>query len=85
MILALDQGTTGSTALVFNEEGGVVGRGYAEFRQHFPEPGWVEHDAEEIWETTWGVAARALAGAGISGPDLGHSRDLGRSRMKGPG
>ena len=70
MILALDQGTTGSTALVFNQEGGIVGRGYAEFRQHFPEPGWVEHDAEEIWETTWGVAARALAGAGISGPDL---------------
>lgn len=70
MILAIDQGTTGSTALVFNEEGRIAGRGYAEFRQHFPKPGWVEHDAEEIWETTWGVAARALAGAGISGPDL---------------
>lgn len=70
MILAIDQGTTGSTALVFDEGGKVRGRGYAEFRQHFPEPGWVEHDAEEIWETTWGVAARALAGAGISGPDL---------------
>jgi len=70
MILAIDQGTTGSTALVFDGEGGIVGRGYAEFRQHFPKPGWVEHDADEIWETTWGVAARALAGAGISGPDL---------------
>ncbi len=70
MILAIDQGTTGSTGLVFDEEGKIVGRGYAEFRQHFPEPGWVEHDAEEIWEVTWGVAARALAGAGISGPDL---------------
>jgi glycerol kinase len=70
LILAIDQGTTGSTALVFDDEGGIVGRGYAEFRQHFPKPGWVEHDAEEIWEVTWGVAARALAGAGISGPDL---------------
>ena len=70
MILAIDQGTTGSTALVFDGEGKIRGRGYAEFRQHFPNPGWVEHDAEEIWETTWGVAARALAGAGISGPDL---------------
>ncbi|MCB0857922.1 MAG: glycerol kinase GlpK [Solirubrobacterales bacterium] len=70
MILAIDQGTTGSTALVFNDEGRIAGRGYAEFRQHFPKPGWVEHDAEEIWEVSWGVAARALAGAGISGPDL---------------
>ncbi|HMT05526.1 MAG: glycerol kinase GlpK [Solirubrobacterales bacterium] len=70
MILAIDQGTTGSTALVFDEEGRISGRGYAEFRQHFPKPGWVEHNAEEIWEVTWGVAARALAGAGISGPDL---------------
>lgn len=70
MILAIDQGTTGSTALVFDGEGKIRGRGYAEFRQHFPKPGWVEHDADEIWETSWGVAARALAGAGISGPDL---------------
>jgi glycerol kinase len=70
LILAIDQGTTGSTALVFDPEGQIVGRGYAEFRQHFPKPGWVEHDAEEIWEVSWGVAARALAGAGISGPDL---------------
>lgn len=70
MILAIDQGTTGSTALVFTEEGTIAGRGYAEFKQYFPKPGWVEHDAEEIWEVTWGVAARALAGAGISGPDL---------------
>ncbi len=70
MILSIDQGTTGSTALVFDGEGRIRGRGYAEFRQHFPKPGWVEHDADEIWETTWGVAARALAGAGISGPDL---------------
>jgi len=70
VILAIDQGTTGSTALVFDDFGEIKGRGYAEFRQHFPKPGWVEHNAEEIWEVTWGVAARALAGAGISGPEL---------------
>src|ERR671926_209654 len=45
MILALDQGTTGSTAIVFDENGKIAGRGYSEFEQHFPRPGWVEHDA----------------------------------------
>ena len=70
MILAIDQGTTGSTALVFDGEGRIAGRGYAEFTQHFPRPGWVEHDAEEIWAVTRSVAARALAGAGIDGTGL---------------
>ena len=70
MILAIDQGTTGSTCLVFNEEGRIAGRGYAEFNQHFPEPGRVEHDADEILEVTRSVALRALAGAGIYGRDL---------------
>lgn len=70
MILAIDQGTTGSTALVFDDEGKIVGRGYTEFTQHFPKPGWVEHDAEEIWGATRSVATRALAGAGITGKDL---------------
>lgn len=70
MILAIDQGTTGSTCLVFDGDGRVVGRGYAEFGQHFPKPGWVEHDANEIWEVTRTVALRALAGAGIDGRQL---------------
>lgn len=70
MILAIDQGTTGSTALVFDGDGHIVGRGYAEFGQHFPAPGWVEHDAGEIWGVTRSVAARALAGAGIDGRQL---------------
>lgn len=70
MILALDQGTTGSTALVFDGDGRIVGRGYAEFGQHFPRPGRVEHDAEEIWGVTRSVGSRALAGAGIRGRDL---------------
>ena len=70
MILALDQGTTGSTAIVFGEDGRELGREYSEFEQHFPQPGWVEHDAAEIWEVTRGVAASALEAAGMTGPDL---------------
>ena len=70
MILAIDQGTTGSTCLVFNREGRIVGRAYSEFEQHFPRPGWVEHDANEIWRVTRGVAVDALAEAGIGGADL---------------
>ncbi len=65
MILAIDQGTTGTTCLVFDEEPEVVGRGYREFRQHFPRPGWVEHDMEEIWQTTQAVAGQALQDAGV--------------------
>lgn len=59
-ILALDQGTTGSTALVVSHEGRVLCRAYSEFEQHFPRPGWVEHDAEEIWRVTTRVAREAL-------------------------
>ncbi|MGK2932426.1 MAG: FGGY family carbohydrate kinase, partial [Solirubrobacterales bacterium] len=51
-------------------DGRIAGRGYAEFNQHFPQPGWVEHDADEIWEVTRTVARRALAGAGIDGREL---------------
>jgi glycerol kinase len=64
VILALDQGTTGSTALVIDRAGRVRGRGYQELQQHFPKPGWVEHDAEEIWEITRHTAAEALRNAG---------------------
>lgn len=70
MILALDQGTTGSKALLINEEGRIVAERYREFTQHFPEPGWVEHDAQEIWEVTMAVAAEALAASGLRGPDI---------------
>ncbi|MGH7659180.1 MAG: FGGY family carbohydrate kinase, partial [Gemmatimonadales bacterium] len=63
-ILALDQGTTGSTALVIHEDGKVLGRGYREFTQHFPEPGWVEHDAEEIFRVTIEAAREAVKVAG---------------------
>jgi glycerol kinase len=70
MILAIDQGTTGTTCLVFDGEGRVAGRGYSEFEQHFPRPGWVEHDATEIWEVSRRVAAEAIADAGIEGSEL---------------
>jgi glycerol kinase len=70
VILAIDQGTTGTTCLVFDGEGRISGRAYSEFEQHFPRPGWVEHDANEIWETTRLVAAQALADAGIGGAEL---------------
>ena len=63
MILAIDQGTTGTTCLVFDAEAELIGRGYREFGQHYPRPGWVEHDAGEIWEVTWGVAGEALDSA----------------------
>ena len=71
MILAIDQGTTGSTCLVFDREGKIAGRAYSEFEQHFPRPGWVEHDANEIWETTLRVASEALEDAGTEGSALG--------------
>jgi glycerol kinase len=70
VILAIDQGTTGTTALVFDRTGGISGRSYSEFRQHFPRPGWVEHDANDIWGTTRRVASEAIGNAGIAGGDL---------------
>jgi glycerol kinase len=62
MILAIDQGTTGTTCLVIDADGQIRGRGYREFTQHFPRPGWVEHDAEEIWRVTLEAAADAVSG-----------------------
>jgi glycerol kinase len=70
-ILALDQGTTGSTALVIHQDGSVLGRGYREFTQHFPQPGWVEHDPEEIFRVSLDAIAEALASAGERPAGLG--------------
>ncbi|HVY77481.1 MAG TPA: glycerol kinase GlpK [Solirubrobacterales bacterium] len=70
MILAIDQGTTGTTCLVFDAEGRIAGRAYSEFEQHFPRPGWVEHDAAEIWQVTRRVAIQAIVDAGIQGAEL---------------
>ncbi len=70
MILAIDQGTTGTTCLVFDGRGRIAGRAYSELGQHFPRPGWVEHDAGEIWEVTRRVAIEAIGDAGIRGAEL---------------
>ncbi|MEZ4417892.1 MAG: glycerol kinase GlpK [Gemmatimonadota bacterium] len=66
-ILAIDEGTTGVTCLVVSADGRAVARTYAEFTQHFPAPGWVEHDASEIWSVTARLAREALAEADRAG------------------
>lgn len=69
-VLAIDQGTTGSTVLIFDRDAKVKGRAYSEFTQHFPKPGWVEHDPEEIWTVTLGVIESALEKSGIGASAL---------------
>ena len=69
-ILALDQGTTSSRAIVFDETGAIRATAQQEFRQIFPQPGWVEHDASEIWATQSGVMHEALAKANVSARDI---------------
>ena len=69
-ILALDQGTTSSRAIVFDRRGMARGVGQREFRQYYPQPGWVEHDAGEIWQSQLDVAREALRNAGASAADV---------------
>src|ERR671927_373252 len=69
-VLSIDQGTTGTTALVFDQDCRVRGRGYSEFTQHYPRPGWVEHDAEEVWRVSLGAVADALKESGVEARDL---------------
>ncbi len=64
-VLAIDQGTTGTTVLIFDHDGHIRGRGYAEITQHYPRPGWVEHDPSEIWTKSLDVVAAALADGGL--------------------
>ncbi|AMH43603.1 MAG: glycerol kinase GlpK [Pseudomonadota bacterium] len=69
-ILALDQGTTSSRAMVFDRQGSVVSVAQKEFAQIYPQPGWVEHDPQEIWSTQAGVAAEAVTRAGLNGASI---------------
>jgi glycerol kinase len=69
-ILALDQGTSSSRAIVFDREGNIRSVAQREFRQYFPKPGWVEHDATELWSTQSGVAQEAITGAGLRAVDI---------------
>ena len=68
--LGIDQGTTGTTALIFNEEWNICGKGYSEHKQYYPKPGWVEHDPVEIWSKTKESVAVALNQAKIKAKDL---------------
>ncbi|MFZ1155632.1 MAG: glycerol kinase GlpK [Solirubrobacteraceae bacterium] len=70
MILAIDQGTSGTTCIVFDEQAQPVGRAYRELAQHYPQPGWVEHDAAEIWEVSQAVAGEALLDAEVRPGEL---------------
>ncbi len=70
-ILAIDQGTTGSTALVMGTDGRTLGRANREFPQHFPQPGWVEHEPEQIWQSVERSVSEALEAAGVAGPEIG--------------
>jgi glycerol kinase len=69
-VLAVDAGTTGVTALVIDDAGAIVGRGYREFEQHFPRPGWVEHDAGDIWSAWQAATKEALDAAGVAAQDV---------------
>ena len=75
VLLAIDQGTTGTTCLVVDDGLRAVGRGYREIRQWYPQPGWVEHDPEELWRSVVDAAADAVADAGIRPAELAGDRD----------
>jgi glycerol kinase len=70
VVLSLDEGTTGATAVAVGMDGAVRGSGYREITQHYPQPGWVEHDAEEIWNAVQDTAKSALANAGADAKDV---------------
>lgn len=70
IVCAIDAGTTGVTALLVGEDARIIARGYREFPQHFPQPGWVEHDAGQIWDATVAALGQALENAGIDARDL---------------
>ncbi|WP_304157682.1 FGGY family carbohydrate kinase, partial [Mesonia mobilis] len=69
-ILAIDQGTTSSRAILFNKKGEIHSVAQKEFTQYFPKPGWVEHDPAEIWATQAGVAAEATTKKGLNGKNI---------------
>ena len=69
-LLAVDQGTTGTTAVVVAEDGRIVGAGYQEVAAHYPQPGWVEQDPEDLWTSSVGTAAQAIADAGVARSDI---------------
>src|SRR5215468_1309902 len=69
-LLAIDQGTTSTRAIVYDAHGRSVGSAAQELTQHYPRPGWVEHDAEEIWQGVRAVVPKALSAAGVTAKDV---------------
>lgn len=69
-VLSIDQGTTGTKVIIFDHAGSIRGQSYAEFTQHYPRPGWVEHDAHEIWASTVNLISQALGKAEIQAQDI---------------
>jgi glycerol kinase len=70
-VLAIDQGTTGTTCLIVSDDGRIVGRGYREITQYYPQPGWVEHDAAEIFDRTVAAARDAITESGVAPDSIG--------------
>ncbi|HXM70503.1 MAG TPA: FGGY family carbohydrate kinase, partial [Thermoanaerobaculia bacterium] len=70
VVLSLDEGTTGATAVVVGLDGGVRAKGYRGITQHYPQPGWVEHDPLEIWSAVQLSAKQALHSAGVSASEV---------------
>src|SRR6195952_4102489 len=81
-ILAIDAGTTGVTVLVVTPQGGIAARGYREFEQHFPKPGWVEHAPEEIWQATLGATEECLDSWGEDGGSRGDLAGIGITNQR---
>ena len=69
-VMALDAGTTSNRCILFNKKGEIVSVAQKEFTQYFPKPGWVEHNADEIWSTQLGVAVEAMSKIGASSEDI---------------
>ena len=76
-VIALDQGTTSSRSIIFDREQNIIGVAQREFTQHYPKPGWVEHDPMEIWSSQYSVLTEALAQSGVSPEEIA---DLARSK-----
>src|SRR5260370_1461753 len=83
-ILAIDQGTTSTRAVVYDGRGNNTGSAARELTQHYPRPGWVEHDAEEIWQAVAAVVPRALEAAGVTARDLAPVRLTNQRESTGP-
>jgi N-acetylglucosamine kinase-like BadF-type ATPase len=83
-ILALDQGTTSSRAMLFDRQGNIISTAQKEFQQIYPRPGWVEHDPQEIWSTQAGVAAEAVTRAGMNGTSIAAIGITRRTQGAGP-